>query len=272
MAYANFKPTIWSKKIQHELTKFTVLQEDCNTTLQGEARMGETVKIIGATRPTAKTYVPGTNIEAAETPAGTTVDLKIDQYKYTHFLVDDVDEAQAIDGVMEALMQESAAELAEKRDSYIASLAKDATQASASAAITTADAAKKAVDAAFVQLWDNGVKIGADVSIVITPWFYNLFKDKLTELYTNNVEMIKKGIIGMYNGAMVKLSNNLYNDETDDYMLIRTKGAIAFAGGISKVEPYRPEGQFSDAVKVLDTYGAKIVRPKELYVIKARAK
>ena len=36
-----------------------------------------------------------------------------------------------------------------------------------------------------------------------------------------------------------------------------------------RVEPYRPEKQFGDAVKVLDTYGAKVVRPKEIYVIKA---
>ena len=36
-----------------------------------------------------------------------------------------------------------------------------------------------------------------------------------------------------------------------------------------RVEPYRPEKQFGDAVKVLDTYGAKVVRPKEIYVIRA---
>jgi hypothetical protein len=81
--------------------------------------------------------------------------------------------------------------------------------------------------------------------------------------------MVKKGIVGMYNGAMVKLSNNLAKNGSDDCMVIRTKKAIAFAHGIDKLEPYRPEKQFGDAIKVLDTYGAKIVRPKELYVIKA---
>ena len=29
MAYNNFKPTVWSKHIQRELEKATVLQEDC---------------------------------------------------------------------------------------------------------------------------------------------------------------------------------------------------------------------------------------------------
>ena len=31
MAYTNFKPTIWSKHIQHELPKFTVFEQGCNT-------------------------------------------------------------------------------------------------------------------------------------------------------------------------------------------------------------------------------------------------
>jgi hypothetical protein len=270
MAYENFKPLVWSKKIQMELEKFTVLQEDCNTGFQGEVGLGKRVKIIGAARPTVGTYTPGTDIAAPETPADTSVYLDVDQYKYTNIIVDDVDKAQSTEGLMESYMKGSAQELAETRDAYIASMAKNAGTFSSSAAVTTSAAAKTAVDAAFVALWDRSVKINSDVSIVVTPWFYSLFKDKLTELYTNNVDMIKKGIIGMYNGAMVKLSNNLYNDGTDDYLMIRTKDAIAFAGGISNTEPYRPQGQFGDAIKVLDTYGAKVVRPKEFYVIKAR--
>lgn len=272
MAYENFKPTVWSKKIQHELEKMCVMQEDCNTEWQGEVGIGKKVKIIGATRPTVKTYTPGTDIDTAETPADTSMFLEVDQYKYTHFVVDDIDEAQAMDGVMEAYMKGSAAELAETRDAYLAKIAAGQTESgmiSASTAITTEKQAKAMVDAGFVQLWSNSVRVNDDVSIVITPWFYNLFKNCLVELNTSNADLIHKGVIGLYNGAKVKMSNNLYTDGTDDCMVIRTKRAIAFAHGIEKVEPYRPEKQFADAVKVLDTYGAKIARPKELYIIKA---
>ncbi len=185
-------------------------------------------------------------------------------------MVDDVDKAQGVDGLMEKLTEESAAGLAEARDTFIASLAPEAGKLSDSAAITTADGAKAAVDAAFEYLWNNGVKVSEQTTIIITTWFYNLFKDKLTDLYTDNVELVKKGIIGMYNGAPVKLSNNLYSDGTDDYMMIKTKKAIAFAGQIEKTEAYRPHNLFADALKGLDVYGAKVVRPKELYVIRAR--
>jgi len=51
--------------------------------------------------------------------------------------------------------------------------------------------------------------------------------------------------------------------------MVRTGRAIAFAGAIDQVEAYRPETLFSDAMKGLNVYGAKIVRPKELQVIKA---
>ena len=269
MAYDNFKPTVWSTKIQTELEKFCILLESCNREFQGEVGEGKRVKIIGATRPTAKIYIPGTVIDSAETPQETAIYLDINQYRYTHFMVDDVDEAQSMPGVMEALMKGSAEQLAEERDTYIASLAANATHISASSSGNSADEAKALVDAAFVQLWTNGVKINSDVVIELTPWFYSQFKDKMTALYTANVDMLKSGIVGMYNGAQVKISNNLYNDGTDDYMMVRTNKAIAFAGGISNVEAYRPDLLFSDAIKALDTFGAKIVRPKELYVIKA---
>lgn len=271
MAYENFKPLIWSKYIQHELEKFTVLQEDCNTQFQGEVGLGKTVKIVGVGRPTVGTYVPGSDINAAETPPDNSIYLAVDQYKYTHFLVDDVDEAQAKEGLMQAYMEESTRALAENRDSYVAALATGAlaSMTSASTSAKTAANAKAAVDAGLAALYENGVSLSDQVVITVSPWFYVAFKNALTTDLTANVDMVKKGVIGTYSGATVKMSNNLYSDGTDDYMMIRTKKAIAFAGGISKTEAYRPDKQFADAIKVLDTFGAKIVRPKELYVLKA---
>ena len=98
----------------------------------------------------------------------------------------------------------------------------------------------------------------------------NLLKQSYKQSYTDNVELIRKGVVGMYNAAMVKISTNLYNDGTDDYMMIRTKKAIAFAGTVDKVEAYRPEGLFADAVKGLNVFGTRVIRPKEIYILKAR--
>jgi hypothetical protein len=43
--------------------------------------------------------------------------------------------------------------------------------------------------------------------------------------------------------------------------------ATTFAEQINKVEAYRPQDSFSDAIKGLYLYGAKVVRPEALAVM-----
>jgi hypothetical protein len=98
----------------------------------------------------------------------------------------------------------------------------------------------------------------------------------LTELSTNNPEILKKGAVGKINNAYVCIENCLPtgkktgSDTADNvhYNILRTDKAIAFAEQIEKVEHYRPEDAFTDAVKGLYVFGAKIIRPKEIYVMK----
>lgn len=269
MAFSNFKPTIWSKFIQTELEKKCRLVEDCWTQFEGEAKQGSRVKIIGVGAPEVFDYEAGKGIPAPVSVEGTSIHLDIDQAKAFNFMIDDIDKAQATNGLMEILIKEATAKMAKCRDSFVASLASEAAYCSDSTKVTTGTGAKALIDAALLQLRENDVDVEDEVTITVSPFFYQLFRDALTELKTNNDELIKKGVVGMYDNCKVKLSNNLYNDGTDDYMMVRTSRAIAFAGGIDETEAYRPESFFADAVKGLNVYGGKIVRPKELYVIKA---
>lgn len=268
MAYELFKPTIWSKKIQHELPKFTVFQQDCDYQFKGEVKQGHTVKILGATRPTIGDYT-GVDIGAPEELEGVEQTLVIDQAPYFHFMVDDVDEAQAIDGLMEAYMEEATRAMAERRDSFIAGLAKNATQAG-TMALTDANTVKKAIDEGLVKLMENGVKLGRDdVTIYLNPMASMLFTDYILDIKTKNDNVLSTGELGHYMGCKIKMSNNFYNDGTNEFMFIKTKKAIAFAADIDRLEAYRPERRFGDAIKGLNVYGGKIVRDKEIYVMKA---
>lgn len=270
MAYANFKPTIWSKHIQHELQKFTVFEQDCDYQFKGEVGLGKTVKILGVARPTIGNYT-GEDIGAPENVPDSSVNLVIDQAKYFNFQVDDVDEAQSIEGLMPALMEEATRAMAETRDSFIAGLAGKVKGKMLSASTTLSEAkdAKDLIDEALINLYNNSVSMKDDVTIYLNPATFMLMKDWILELKTDNVKEMDKGILGMYSGAKIKMSNNFYNDGTDDYMFVKTSKAIAFASCIQSLEAYRPEGLFSDAIKGLNTFGGKIVRPKELYVIRA---
>lgn len=271
MSYENFKPTVWSSHIQLELPKFTVFKQDCDFQFQGEAGEGKRVKILGVARPTISKYIPGTDLASPEEPQDTSVYLDIDQYDSFNYIVDNIDKAQATKGLMQALSTETTRALAEAEDTFCAKeIALNAGSILASTSITTADAAKTAIDKLFVSLWKNGVSNKDMLTLYLTPWMYDLFENKITELKTDNDKLIGDGVLGMYRGAKVKMSNNIYNDGTNDHIILKTGKGFAYCNGIDKMQPYTPERRFADAIKGLNTYGGKAVRPKEIAVLKAK--
>lgn len=143
--------------------------------------------------------------------------------------------------------------------------AKNITEASAK----TQSAIKTAIDDAFVALNLRNCDFG--IRVEIDPATYSTFKNNLVELSTNNPELIRKGVVGMYNNAQVVMSNAIYNDGTNKHCILRTKNAIAFAGQINEVESLRLEGAFADGVRGLDTYGMKIIAQDELQLVKIPA-
>lgn len=271
MAYANFKPIIWSQHIQTQLERKCLFWDAVNHQFEGEAKYGNQVKILGVSRPTVKDY-EGTDIGAPEAKTGTEVSLLINQAKFFNFGVDDVDKAQSIPGLMDSLMDESAAAMAECRDAYIAEVAATDEEVKnvATLTIATEEDAKAAIDAAFTCLWSNNVPVNEECSIFLPAWFYQKFRGNLQGLSTDNPKLLESGILGKYTNGNVKISNSLYKADGYDCAIIMTKRAVAAVGQINEVEAYRPQSLFMDAVKGLDTYGAKVVRPEQLYVIKCK--
>ena len=62
----------------------------------------------------------------------------------------------------------------------------------------------------------------------------------------------------------ILLSNQTPPPGSDTVVIAGNNRALTFAEQISKVEAYRPQSSFSDAVKGLFLYGAKVVRPDSL--------
>lgn len=266
MAAKNFKPLFWSKYIQRELNKDLILANFCNYEFEGEVKEGARLKIVGAVKPTVKKYVPYQDIEIEQLKDNSQF-LDIDQADYFAFECDDIDKAQTMKNWMSVSMDEAKTALAEQADAYVGSLASKAKHKLASKAVTKSNATDL-IDDALTILYKNNVKTNEELQLACSPDFYRYAKNGLTEVYTDNVEMIRKGVVGKYSNALVKISNNLYNDGTDDYNMLRTKKAIAFANAINKVETDRKEKGFADIVKGLHVYGAKIQRPEQLCVIR----
>ena len=270
MAVTNFIQTIWSKKIQDDLELKCKLVDNCLRTYEGDCKYARSVKILGVGEPTIRAYTGAAISVEAMSDKGQQLD--IDQANYFAFHVDDVNQAQSVPGLMEEYQRKAVHGLAVARDTYVANLIKGVTD---SANVTTATAAteaavKAAIDAAIVALRERN--FDEEGVIEITPAVYNLFKNQLTTLSTDNPEYIKKGKVGMYDGMDVIMSNNMAKDASGStkyaYCDVRGKKAIAFAGQINEVEAMRDQTVFADLVRGLDTFGSKVIDKNRIQVIK----
>lgn len=268
---SNFQQTIWSKSILRSLQKITSLRNHCNFQYEKDSKNAKEVKILSVNRPTIRTYVPGTAI-TRESATDSSQLLQLNQYRYFNFEVEDIVKAQSVPGLMEALTDEAGIGLAEEGDKYVAEVVKTGVtdgEITASESITlTKENAMSSVEDGFATLYANDCKPSYTFYLELAPKVFTTYRQSLTELSTNNPEILKKGAVGKINNAFVCIENLLPSDETDNYNILRTDKAIAFAEQIDKVEHYRPEDAFTDAVKGLYVFGAKLIRPKEIYVMK----
>ena len=267
----NFQQTIWSKSILRSLEKITSLRNHCNFQYEKESKNAKEVKILSVNRPTIRTYTPGTAL-VRESAADSSQLLQLNQYRYFNFEVEDIVKAQSVPGLMEALTDEAGKGLALEGDKYVAEVVLTAADAGEIAvsdqiALTTANA-MASVEEGFAILYANDCKVSDTFYLEVAPKVFTTYRQQLTELSTNNPEILKKGAVGKINNAFVCIENCLPQNEGSHYNILRTEKAVAFAEQIDKVEKYRPEDAFTDAVKGLYVFGAKIVRPNEIYVMK----
>lgn len=270
MAVTNFIQSIWSKKIQDDLELKTKLVQNCLRDYEGDCKYAASVKILGVGEPTIGMYDGSKDITIEEMSDKGQL-LSIDQANYFAFYVDDVNQAQSVPGLKEKYQEKAVHGLAVARDTYVAGLIKGVTSNVTTATNLTREAVKTAIDAAIVALRERN--FDEEGVIEITPAVYNLFKNELITLSTNNPEYIKKGIVGMYDGFEVMMSNNMAKDTSGSstkyaYCDIRGKKAIAFAGQINEVEALRAEKRFKDIIRGLDTFGAKVIDKARIQVVK----
>ena len=268
MAVTNFIQQIWSKKIQDDLELKVKLVDNCLRDYEGDCKYAQSVKILGVGEPTIGKYNPAQDITIEDMSDKGQI-LTIDQANYFAFYVDDIDKAQSVPGLAEKYQEKAVHGLAVARDTFIANLIKGATNTTTATNLTQ-DAVKTAIDNGIVALRERN--FDEEGVIEISPAVYNVFKNCLITLSTDNPEYIKKGIVGVYDDFKVCMSNNMAKDTTHVYCAIRGKKAIAFAGQINEVEAMRSEKRFKDIVRGLDTFGAKVIDEARIQVVKVPLK
>lgn len=283
MAINNFIPEIWAAQLQSSLKKALVFggPSIVNRNYEGEiAAQGDTVRITSISRPTIGTYVRNTTTITPETLVDADRALVIDQSDYFAFEVDDLDMRQVRNGG--ALMVEAADEaaygFADETDQYIYGLLSAGAQAAnviGATAITTQALALTAILSLKTKLDVANVPTQGRY-IVAPPWFVNKLIDGSALSSVANAgtsDALRNGLVSRVHGFDLFQSNNIpagFNSQADDYCVIAGHpSACTFADQINKVEPFRPENSFSDALKGLHLYGAKVTRPAAIATLQA---
>lgn len=279
MSVEKFIPQIWSARLLNHLDKRHVYLNLLNRDYEGEIKnFGDTVKVNQIGDITIKDYTKGTDIEAPEDVAGEQQELKIDQAKYFNFSVDDVDNAQTNPKLMDKAMERAAYTMNDVVDAFTANLlAINVHTDNTIGDDTTPKVPTK--ETAYDLLVDLGVKLTeANVPtvgrwVVIPAWYHGLLlKDQrfVGNGTDYNKAILEGGEVGNAAGFTVYVSNNVPNTTKTKYKIIGgTEEAGSYAEQILKTEAYRPEKRFSDAVKGLHVYGAKVFQSKCIAVLTA---
>ncbi|MDT0568871.1 P22 phage major capsid protein family protein [Streptomyces sp. DSM 3412] len=280
MSINNFKPQIWSARLLVAWRRSLVYGGPMvvNRDYEGEiAESGDVVKITSISDPTISDYVPNSTVITPEELTDAQRNLVIDQSKYWAFKVDDVDKRQAKGNVMPEAMSRAAYRLRDVADRYIAGLYTGVAAANNLGTISVVAATPTdAYDDVLVPLkvaLDNADVPTEGRYCVVPPWFTGrLLRDDrfISADKAGTTDALRNGFVGRAAGFNIAQSNNTPNPTGDDNVIqAGVNAAISFAEQINKTEAYRPESSFSDAVKGLALYGAKLVRPDGIAIVTA---
>jgi len=277
-------PTFWSATLLEDLKKELVFGSLTNAQYIGEVKYGQTLKIFNVSGVAITNYSPVDGFGNAWTPSRAKAEevttLTIDNAKAFQFFIEDLENRAVLVDLMSAIMRETTYKLRDVVDQYIAGLF----EAGATPFLT-----------------DTGAEIAAQLTDTYT--FYDLLVDVDTLMNKNNVPRngrwivvppelralllkdnrfvanasspqayvsLLNGEVGQAAGFTVKMSNNvpaLAGTSGALRFYAGTNDALAFAYDVEKIETYRPENRFADAVKGLFVYGAKVIRPVCVYKV-----
>ncbi len=272
MAFTNFIPEVWSARLLEHLDNVHVYSALLNRDYEGDIRAyGDTVHINQIGDIAINDYT-GEDLAAPEELDSTMMELKIDQAKYFNFQVKDIDNAQSNPKVVDTAMQRASYNINDVIDNYLAGLLLAGVKSESTITaqtLTSANAYDYLVDLGVLLNEHNVPMLGRWV--VIPPWFHGLLlKDErfVGNGTGYNQAILQGGWVGDAAGFRIHLSNNVPESAGSYSVIAGTNAAGSFAEQLVELEAYRLEKNFSDGLKGLHVYGAKVTQPDGLAVLK----
>lgn len=266
----NFLPEVWSKKLNFKYYKALTLMQIANTNWEGEIK-GQGSKVQIRVRPTITVgdYSVNSNV-SYQALQDDKIELTIDKAKYFAFKVDDVDKAQSDIAILNEATQDAAIQMKIAVETHVfGSVYADATNSLSSLTMDKTNVLDWIIDAE-VKLDEDNVPSN-NRFIIIPPKAagYIQKSDLKNASITGDTKSIAR--TGMWNGRLgeiagftVYVSNCLASSGTTYQCFAGQKDAITFASQITKTETVRLQDTFGDAVRGLNVYGFKVVKPEGL--------
>lgn len=276
MSVDNFIPQIWSAKILRAMKNSHVFGALATREYEGEIKQaGDVVKINQIGDITVSTYTKNSTSITPEELTDAQSLLKIDQSKYFAFKLDDVDKAQAKGNIFGEATDRAGYSLKDTADTYMAGLY-TACGISRNTDASPVDMTSLNVEEEFLAVLEDLRSANAPADrlfAIIPPWVMSKLTLAGIANLTTNDDVYKNGFIGRALGFDFYLSNNVSKNSSSwdqTRIICGVKGtSFAYAEQVVSVEAFRPESSFSDAVKGLHLYGAKIIRPDVTAVLYA---
>lgn len=276
MSYEKFKANVMAAKIMEDRTRASAFINHTVREYEGLLRnVGDSVTIKGAGKVAFTHTSDGKPIKLGDpqTPEGTNAILTVKQQDAFNFMVPDIDSAQGAKDALSLYRKQVSNNLAMIHDKYIASMAEDplAKLASANPQQATNENILEMLDEAVQWLQEGDVPTTEKVTAFITPAALKLIRQNYDKVDTDNSDMLKTGVVARYNGIDIVMTNNVLRKTVSnaavDYCMVMTDKAIAFVDAITKIEAKRANDYIADEVRGVSLYDAKLIRPKELYVL-----
>jgi cytochrome c-type biogenesis protein CcmE len=259
MAIDNFIPSIWSAALLESFKQSNVLIPTLNTQYEGDARVGNRVRITGIVTPDVQNYADGRTLNI-DTLEDNQRSLYINQEKAIAFKVDDVDRVQAA-GSFESVTTDAGRALAEDAEAFVIETMLDYGTSAGTSSVDSASDAFDVVVALRKELSKNKVPAGQRY-LAVSPEFAALLLSEGSKLTSadaaGSAGELRNGVLGSLLGFTVFEHPQI---ETDSAAAIAYHGpSVGYVGQIARVESGRMEASFADYIRALNVFGAKVLR------------
>lgn len=273
MAVDNFVPEIWTAELLTALRdslvygQAGVINRDYEGTI---SQYGDTVHVTTIADPTVAAYTPHSTTLTYAALSDTDQTLVVDQAESFAFGVEDIERKQAMPGFVEDASRSAAYKIAEAIDDYVADTLYAAVNGTGNdLGAKTADISDNTAYNLLVDLRSTLARDSVPDSgrwVIVPPEFYAaLLQDSRfinASASADGGQALRNAFVGRAAGFDVYESNRTPDPTASLYAVIAGHPwACTFATQINKVEAIRLEGSFSDGVRGLALYGAKVLRP-----------